>query len=131
MQARAGTGSRKVAFTAVLPTLGDWTLYYHIPDRHLPAPEGASEDAEVTSFGALGVLDLRVVSGGGEVPVAFDAGAAEAGWAKVGDFDLAERHVGVVVSNRTDGETVVADAIRWLPSGERATGDVPDTRGLP
>lgn len=131
VQARAGAGSRKVAFTAVLPTLGDWTLYYHIPDRHLPAPEGASEDAEITSFGALGVLDLRVVSGGGEVPVAFDAGAAEAGWAKVGDFDLAERNVGVVVSNRTDGETVVADAVRWLPSGERATGEAPVTRGLP
>lgn len=123
VQARAGAGSRKVAFTALLPTPGAWTLHYHLPDRHLPAPEGAGEDTEITSFGALGAMDLRVVSGGAETPVAFDAGAAEAGWTKVGDFDLADRHVRVVVSNRTDGETVVADAIRWLPTADHASGD--------
>lgn len=131
VQARGAAGSRKVAFAAELPTPGDWSLYYHLPDRHLPAPDWADEDTEITSFGALGVMDLRVVSGGAETPVAFDAGAAEVGWTKVGDFELPDRDVRVVVSNRTDGETVVADAIRWLPSGERASGAVPYTRGLP
>ncbi len=122
VQAQGGDGSRKVALTAELPAPGDWTLYYHVPDRHLPAPDWGDEETEITSFGALGVMDLRVVSGGVETPVVFDGGAAEAGWAKVGDFNLADRNVRVVVSNRTDGETVIADAIRWLPTVHRTTG---------
>ena len=126
VQARRGAGSRKVAFTAELPAPGDWTLYYHVPDRHLPAPDWADEETEITSFGALGVMDLRLVSGGVEIPVAFDASAAETGWAKVGVFKLAQRNVRLVVSNRTDGETVIADAIRWLPAVGRAASDGTD-----
>ena len=129
VQARAGAGSRKVAFTALLPTPGVWTLDYHLPDRHLPAPEGAGEDTEITSFGALGVMDLRVVSGDAETPVAFDAGAAEVGWTKVGDFELPAGDVRVVVSNRTDGEAVVADAIRWSRAAvDRASLDTSPRR---
>ncbi|MCY3814026.1 MAG: hypothetical protein OXH15_19725 [Gammaproteobacteria bacterium] len=113
VQARAGPGSRRVAFAANLPESGRWQLDYHVPNRHLPAPDGYSEDVAITSFGVLGVLDMLIASANVETRIAFDAGAAEVGWNKVGEFDLEDGDVRLVVTNRTDGEVVVADAIRW------------------
>ena len=113
VQARAGSGSRRVAFAAHLPEQGKWRLDYHVPNRYLPAPEGYSEDVAITSFGELRVLDMLIASDHGATRIAFDAGAAEVGWNKVGDFDLDGGDVRLVVTNRTDGEVVVADAIRW------------------
>ena len=112
---RAGDGEEQVAFEAQLDGPGRWQLEYHIPNRHLPAPPGRSEDFAATVFGALGSMDMRLEIGGVETAIAFDAGAAEVGWNKVGEYDLDHRTVRLVVSNRTDGETVVAlcDAVRW------------------
>ena len=110
---RAGSGEDQVAFEAHLDGPGRWQLDYHIPNRHLPPPPGRSDDFAATVFDALGSMDMRLESGGVETAIAFDAGAAEVGWNKVGEFDLDHRDVRLVVSNRTDGETVVADAIRW------------------
>ena len=120
---RAGDGEAQVAFEAQLDGPGRWQLEYHIPNRHLPAPPGRSEDFAATVFDALGSMDMRLEIGGGETAIAFDAGAAEVGWNKVGEYDLDHRTVRLVVSNKTDGETVVADAIRWLPVVDRTTGD--------
>ena len=125
---RAGDGEEQVAFEAHLDGPGRWQLEYHIPDRHLPAPPGRSEDFAATVFDALGSMDMRLESGGVETAIAFDAGAAEVGWNKVGEYDLDHRTVRLVVSNKTDGETVVADAIRWSPAFDRTTGDDPDLR---
>ena len=108
----AGSGDQQVMFEAVLDGAGRWQLAYHIPDRHLP-PLPGSPDSARTVFGALGSVDMRLESASFETPIRFDAGAAEVGWNKVGEFDLDHRTVRLVVSNKTDGETVVADAIRW------------------
>jgi len=71
-------------------------------------------------FDAPGRLEMRLVeSGGQETTIRFDAGAAEVGWNKIGEFDLGDGDVRLFVTNRTDGEVVVADAIRWT----RAAGD--------
>ena len=110
---RAGNGEERVAFEAQLEGPGRWQLDYHIPNRHLPPPPGRSDDFAATVFDALGSMDMRLVSGGVETQLAVDAGAAEVGWNKVGEYELDHRDVRLVVSNRTDGETVVADAIRW------------------
>ena len=118
---RAGDGEDQVAFETRLDGPGRWQLEYHIPNRHLPPPPGRSEDFAATVFDALGSMDMRLESGGVETAIAFDAGAAEVGWNKVGEYDLDHPLVRLVVSNRTDGETVVADAIRWLPVDESAT----------
>ena len=47
------------------------------------------------------------------LPVEFDAAVAEAGWNKLGEFDLPGGQTRLVVTNRTSGVVVVADAIRW------------------
>ena len=56
---------------------------------------------------------MRLESGDRVTPIRFDGGASEVGSNKVGGFDLAHGNVRLIVTNRTDGETVVADAIRW------------------
>lgn len=50
----------------------------------------------------------------GETAIEFDGSGAAGGWHKLGEFDLESPRVSVVVSNRTDGDIVIADAIRWL-----------------
>ena len=110
---RPGDGDRHVVFEARLPRPGRWQMDYHIPNRHAPPPTGWSAEWAITFFGALGNLDMHLQSGADEKPVSFDAGAAEVGWNKVGEFDLEAGDVRLVVTNRTDGEIVVADAIRW------------------
>ncbi len=47
--------------------------------------------------------------------IEFDGRDAVAGWNHLGDFDLESPQVSLVVTDRTDGEVVVADAIRWRP----------------
>lgn len=111
---RPGRGDRELAFVASLDRPGRWQVEYHVPNRHVPPPPGAPETYASTLFGALGSMDIHLESGGVEIPVAFDAGAAEVGWNKVGEYDLEDPSVRLLVSNRTDGEAVVADAIRWL-----------------
>ena len=129
VQARAGPGSRRVAFAANLPEPGKWQLDYHVPNRHLPAPDGYSEDVAITSFGALGIVDMLIARGQAETRIAFDAGAAEAGWNKVGEFQLDSGDVRLYVTNQTDGEVVVADAIRWSRATvDRASLDTPPGR---
>ena len=48
-------------------------------------------------------------------PVEFDGSIAEEGWNHLGDFHLKSTNVALVVTDRTDGDVVVVDAIRWRP----------------
>ena len=108
-----GPGDQAVVFEARLDR-ARWELAYHLPDRHVPPLPGQSAERASTVFDAPGRLEMRLVeSGGQETTIRFDAGAAEVGWNKVGEFDLEDGDVRLFVTNRTDGEVVVADAIRW------------------
>ena len=43
----------------------------------------------------------------------FDAAFGETGWNKLGEFDFPGGEVRLEVSNVTNGNIVIADAIRW------------------
>ena len=103
-----GDGSAVAIFAADLPEPGRWRLEYHVPDPHGLGLWGPS-------YGPLGTLAMTVTADGREVEVAFDGASADVGWNEIDEFELASTHVRLEVSNRTDGEMVVADAIRWLP----------------
>ncbi len=118
-----GQGDREATFSAVLPQAGHWRVDYHLPDLAVGystrsrSPFQLTADVEFTSAGnqgrRLGNYDMRLLSGGSVHPVEFDASAAEPGWTTLGRFDLGAGKVSLVVTNRTDGGTVVADAVRW------------------
>ena len=65
---------------------------------------------------SLGSLALELSHGGRQQSVVtFEGGDAVPGWNDVGAFDLSAGPVDVSLSDRTSGQVVVADAIRWLP----------------
>ena len=106
----AGDGSSVATFATDLPEPGRWQLEYHVPDPRGPNPFG------LRSYGVLGAMTMTLIADGREAEIVFDGASAEVGWNKIGEFEFTSTHVRLEVSNRTDGEMVVADAIRWLPS---------------
>lgn len=111
--ARGGGGKRTAVFAAELPHGGRWRLDYHIPGVSLPAFPGGTPRQEHIPW--LGEYDLSIRAGGWETPVEFDGGAARSGWNELGIFQIDAGRVDLVVTDRTEGDVVVADAIRWRP----------------
>lgn len=102
-----GDGSAVAIFAAELPEPGRWRLEYHVPNPRL--------GLYFPYYGALGTLAMTVIADGREVEIAYDGASADIGWNEVGKFEFVTTKVRVEVSNRTDGEMVIADAIRWIP----------------
>jgi hypothetical protein len=64
-----------------------------------------------------GTWHLTVRDGNGdERGITFDSNAASEGWNLAENFDLPKGEVTVTLSNKTDGQFVIADAIRWSPA---------------
>lgn len=119
----AGDGTKEVAFSADLPAAGRWRLAYHLPDltqRPRFNTFAAAREAFGTWHGGrLGIQHFSLVAGGQATPLELDAGRAGAGWHTIGTFALKPGEVELVVSNRTSGQTVIADAVRWSLVDER------------
>ena len=122
-----GDGDRTATFATVIPAPGRWRLDYHLPDlavrsasRTRPAfrLDASIEFTESRSTRAqLGSYEMQLVDRDGTRALEFDAAAAEPGWTTLGRFDLPAGEANLVISNRTDGTTVVADAVRWVREG--------------
>lgn len=118
-----GDGDRAAAFSTTLPRPGRWRVDYHLPNlaaRYTARSRSTfnlTADVEFDS-GNRGPLlanyDMKLLAGDDVHDIEFDASAAEPGWTTLGRFDLGAGKVSLVVTNRTDGRTVVADAVRWV-----------------
>ena len=62
---------------------------------------------------------MKIVADGVDPTVEFDGEAATIGWNGLGEFRLPAGEVSLVVSNKTSGSMVVADAVRWRRVAER------------
>ena len=119
-----GDGDRSATFTARLPHAGRWRLHFHLPGAEFVELEGSVNSSlrfERTVH-QLGSYEMTLVQHSDEAtprdestPIEFDGSIAEAGWNRLGDFDLHSPNVSLAVTDRTDGDVVVADAIRWQP----------------
>ena len=122
----AGSGSRRAIFSATLPQAGMWQLSYHSPfvggkARKRKKDNARSERMARMGWGSgseLGRYDLTLSAGQRAWPLEFDASAAERGWNDLGTFDLTAGTVRLSISDATEGESVIADAIRWIPVNE-------------
>ena len=108
----AGNGSTRAVFSADLPEAGSYRLAIHLPGAAVS--EGRWRPRSPLERDSLGSLDLGLSTGGPEQRVTFAGGDAVPGWNDVGVYDLPAGPVRVSLSDRTSGEVVVADAIRWL-----------------
>lgn len=119
--AYAGTGGASARFAAELPRSGRWRLDYHLPDvesgqRELPAALTIRVQEDILDQD-MGDFEMTIVAGDDETLVGFDAAAATVGWNELGEFTLPAGEAALLVSNRTSGSFVVADAVRWRPVG--------------
>ena len=108
----AGTGEGRATFAAELPVPGRWRLYYHLPGASASgrnAPQGGGWNPGDN----FGTYHLEIVAGDLRIPVAYDARMAATGWNDIGTFELPAGSVSIAVTDATDGQVVVADAIRW------------------
>ena len=120
-----GEGDREATFSTVLPKAGRWRVDYFLPNlavgysTRTRSPFQLTASIEFAPPGSqgpqLGNYDMRISNGGSVHPVEFDASDAEPGWTTLGRFDLDAGEVSLVVTNLTNGRTVVADAVRWIP----------------
>ena len=124
---RASPGDQGVSavFSAYLPTPGRWTLSYHVP--HLTQLAVVAVGSRFRGryerlIGTLGSVEIVVATESTEVESRFDGRSSEAGWNPLGTFDLAAGPVDVAVSTRSDGDLVLADAIRWTPDSQIPRG---------
>lgn len=115
----AGKGQGKARFTTELPVAGRWRLYYHLPGASLSEGHYMRSKNWWHRADAFGDMDIVIAvgehgSGGGErLEVNFNAAQATPGWNRLGSYDLPAGRVQVIVSDATDGDIVVADAVRW------------------
>lgn len=116
----AGEGRNAAVFAAHLPAQGRWRLDYRWPKSRKVAIQKGHPAARIFAsmqqiyYDEQGPYDIRVITASGTTAVEFNGAQANAGWNTLGDFDLPAGEVRVVVSDETAGESVIADAIRWL-----------------
>ena len=123
--ARAGIAraNARAVFATELPRTGRWRLEYHMPqegDVRSSRFSGPGIQVQVnqggTSLGSQGAYDLTLVMGDDERAIEFDGSVASGGWNRLGEFDITDRNVQVVVANQAEtGHSVIADAVRWAP----------------
>lgn len=117
-----GTGGASARFAAELPREGRWRLDYHLPDvesgqRGPPAALTIRVQEDILDQD-MGDFEMTIVADATKTPVEFHAASASVGWNDLGEFTLPAGEVALLVSNRTTGAFVVADAVRWRPVGE-------------
>ena len=114
-----GRGKTSARFVTELPYLGTWRLEYHVvesdyPDRYVRA----WYDLRIISERKwpAGNLAITVKNGDYQDTTEFGFVGAENGWQPVGEYEIVENTVAVLVSDAAignKGTTVNADAIRW------------------
>ena len=102
----AGEGEKKAVFTTDIDRTGKWDLEIYIPRKQniMPGRKWGTYHLVITD------------SNGDQHEIQFDSNAASAGWNLADGIDLPKGETTVTISNKTDGQFVVADAIRWSPS---------------
>lgn len=124
-----GNGHTSARFEAVLPNPGLWRLEYHVSRTDL-------EHRYVRNWYGIQIVTKReytegdiaitVRSGSEENATEFNFVSSDDGWHSVGEYEILEEDVAVLVSDAvvgTQGDTVYADAIRWTYLSEKSTDE--------
>lgn len=102
---KKGEGAKKAVFSVELPQAGSWELEIYIPMKNVFPNRNWG-----TWHGV--VIDKN----GDRHQVEFDSKAGTEEWNLAGKYDLPQGKCTLELSDLTDGDIVVADAIRWTPS---------------
>lgn len=102
---KPGDGDKKALFQTELTHEGAWDLEFFMPVKSMFQGRKWGKWHAVVIDNNKDKHDLE-----------FDSNAGIEGWNMAGKLDLPKGYVTVELSNLTDGDIVVADAIRWTPA---------------
>lgn len=103
---KGGDGDKKAMFATEINKAGQWDLEIYLPWKPNLMPGKK-----------WGVFNMIITDGNGDKnEIKFDSNAAAYGWNLIEGIYLPEGKTTVTISNKTDGDIVVADAIKWTPS---------------
>ncbi|MCK5368168.1 MAG: hypothetical protein KAQ62_06430, partial [Cyclobacteriaceae bacterium] len=121
-----GNGDRQAIWNANIKQTGMHEIYYFVgrlPVRGRGRQGGATGGRGGTSGGQSGGNQdqqnegsymLTVFHDDGEEQVILDVVKAEEGWNLLGNYYLSQGPTKVILSNETEGNLVIADAIKWV-----------------
>lgn len=122
-----GNGDRQAIWNASIKETGMHEIYYYIgrmPSRGRGGrqdggpgggrPGGGGPGGGNNEQQNEGSYHLTVFHDDGEDEVIIDVTTAEEGWNLIGSFYLSQGPTKVVLSNETEGNLVIADAVKWV-----------------
>lgn len=117
--AAEGERTASAKFSAKLSRAGRWKLDYYLPDQSLVNEIHLSGMYSVALLMShfVSKINLEIRDGATIVSRTLDGANLSNGWHFVGEFNLSNTEVDVLVSNKVDQmhHSVFADAIRWTP----------------
>ncbi len=122
---RAGDGGNIASWTTVLPASGFYDVYVYIPmsammSRGSRGSRGRDSGGGSSRGGGPKFADSKtrynyvISSNEGIEEVEFPLGNIEEGWNRLGAFHFPGDTARIELSNRTNGNRVVADAVKWV-----------------
>ena len=121
--AAIGISGRKevvASFKCSLPESGKWQLDFHMPVNpkvvqllNRGSHSWLTSERLSRTMHSQATYNISMVQSGRTEKIEFDAMSGTLGWNRLGAFEMDASDVEVLVSNRSDGLIVYADAIRW------------------
>ncbi|MXZ44127.1 MAG: M1 family metallopeptidase [Gammaproteobacteria bacterium] len=115
---KGGEGLAFAKFSTKLPSFGEWQLEYFLPEGFFYEERQYRGSRSISSTSIQkGTVNLEIKNGSTSLSRSLDVSNLESGWHVIGDFELIEAEVDVLISDKTDNTyvNVLADAIRWTP----------------
>jgi hypothetical protein len=101
---RAGTGERKAIWKAALPQSGSYEVYFYYNQYTFGwRPRNVSSNYNLTVYHTGGVEKIDQSTEG-----------IESGWLYLGTFNFSADTAVVELSNKSNGDMIFADAVKWV-----------------
>ena len=111
---RDGRGETFAKFTASLPNSGMWRLEYSLPTGNFVRVRSyfGQTHSEFIGF-SEGIAGVEIRFGDTIISESIDLSTFSPGWIAIGEYEIEQTDVDILVSNNTKTRIVFADAIRW------------------
>jgi len=127
MAIRRGDGTNHVTWSTVLPEKGFYDLYVYIPVSAMYKRPSRNRDQGGQGqnqgqgrgfrpeFADKGTdYNYTISSNEGTETVSYELNDPEDGWNRLGSFHFPADSVSIQLSNETDGNRIIADAVKWV-----------------
>lgn len=104
---RSGDGSKKATWSVAIPEEGTYEVYTYLAKSRRGGPRRGNQDAE-------GEYTYTIYNNQGTEDVMVDLKTADDGWNNLGSFYFTGDSVKIELSNKSEAQVVVADAVKLV-----------------